>query len=692
MHKGNHLVNESSPYLLQHAYNPVEWYPWGNEALNKAKQEDKPILVSIGYSACHWCHVMERESFEDIDTATMMNRYFVNIKIDREERPDLDHVYMEAVQLIAGNGGWPLNVFLTPDKKPFYGGTYFPPVTAFNRSSWKDVLNGVNDLFKNRRNEVEAQADDLLNHIQQSNPGTLIFQNIISDNAIFSELDAEIICNNLLKQVDFTWGGFGNAPKFPQTFCINYLLRYYHFTKNQKALQAAVISLDKMIYGGIYDHLGGGFARYSTDREWLTPHFEKMLYDNALLVSTLVDAFLITGHRHYKLAVDETIEFVRRELMNNDGGFYSALDADSEGVEGKFYVWQYEEIKDILDADADLFCAYYDVSAEGNWEHNNILRTLKPLSEFAAEHALDEYQFEQKLLGCKRKLLAVRSKRIRPATDDKIILSWNALMNIALVKAAGAFSNNDYKELAIKNFDFLWQSFYDQSSGQLQHTFKNGSAKHPGFLDDYAFLIQSSISLQELTSDQSYLEKAIHLTNEVIENFSVEEGFGFYYTGKTQNDIVVRKSDLYDSALPSGNSVMVQNLIYLSIVLNNAGWKDKALINLQQMINLLKKYPSSFGNWACALLDQVYGVNEIAVIGSNYKTLLKELLQYFIPNKVLQGSERVNNHFPMLSNKPVNDETLIYLCKDYSCQAPEVSIGNLIKKLDGQMALKVELQ
>ncbi|MEO7802848.1 MAG: thioredoxin domain-containing protein [Ginsengibacter sp.] len=693
MHKGNHLITETSPYLLQHAYNPVEWYPWGDEALNKAKQEDKPILVSIGYSACHWCHVMERESFEDNDTATLMNSLFVNIKIDREERPDLDHVYMEAVQLIAGNGGWPLNVFLTPDKKPFYGGTYFPPVTAFNRSSWKDVLNNVNDLFKNKRNEVEAQADDLLNHIQKSNPGAILPQsNVDEENSIFSELDAEVICNNLLNQVDFAWGGFGSAPKFPQTFSINYLLRYYHFTKNSKALQAAVVSLDKMIYGGIYDQLGGGFARYSTDREWLAPHFEKMLYDNALLISTLVDAFLITGHRHYKLAVDETIEFVKRELLNVDGGFYAALDADSEGIEGKFYVWKYDEIKEILGEEADIFCTYYDVSVEGNWEHSNILRILRPLSEFAAEHSLDEYQFEQKLASCKRKLLAVRSTRVRPATDDKIILSWNALMNVALAKAAGAFANNDYNDLAINNFRFLWQSFYDQSSGQLKHTFKNGEAKHPGFLDDYAFLIQSCIYLQELTSDQSYLEKAFHLTDIVLENFNIEEGSGFYYTGKTQDDIVVRKNDIYDSALPSGNSVMAQNLLYLSLVLNKSEWKNKALINLAQMINLLKKYPSSFGNWACAFINQVFEVNEISVIGLNYTALRNELLQYFVPNKVLQSSEELNDSFPLLSHKAANDKTLIYLCKNYSCQSPEANVGNFMKKLDEQTALRTELQ
>ncbi len=695
MHKGNHLINETSPYLLQHAHNPVEWFPWGDEALNKAKLEDKPILVSIGYSACHWCHVMERESFENAETAALMNNYFINIKIDREERPDLDKVYMEAVQLIAGNGGWPLNVFLTPDTKPFYGGTYFPPVTAFNRSSWKDVLNSVYHLFKDKRNEVEAQADDLLAHIQKSNIVTAKFEGNgfnTENNNLFSEFDAELICENILKQADNKWGGFGNAPKFPQTFSINYLLRYYHFNKSHRALQAAVLSLDKMIYGGIYDQMGGGFSRYSTDREWLAPHFEKMLYDNALLICTLVDAFLITGHRHYKIAVDETIGFVKRELMNGANGFYSALDADSEGVEGKFYVWQYDEIKAILGEESKLFFDYYNVSVDGNWEHSNILRILKPLSEFVAEHNLDEYQFEHKLAEWRHKLLAERSKRIRPGTDDKIILSWNALMNIAIAKAAAAFGNDDYKALAIKNFDFLWQNFYG-NSGILLHTYKNGIAKHTAFLDDYAFLIQSCIHLQELTSVQTYLEKALDLTNAVIENFSIDEGVGFYYTSITQKDIIVRKTDVYDSALPSGNSVMVKNLLYLSIVFNKPEWKDKALNYLNQMLTLIKKYPSSFGNWACIYIDQVYDVNEIAIIGSNFKGLRNQLLQYFVPNKVLQCSKFLNNHFPLLSYKQETDnETFIYLCKEYNCQVPVDDVDKLMKKLNGKVVLNPELQ
>jgi uncharacterized protein YyaL (SSP411 family) len=395
MNFSNHLSGETSPYLLQHAHNPVDWYPWGDEALQKAKKEDKPILVSIGYSACHWCHVMEKESFEDEETAELMNRYFVNIKIDREERPDLDHIYMDAVQAIAGSGGWPLNVFLTPDCKPFYGGTYFPPQRAYNRASWKEVLTGVYQLFTDKRHEVEAQAKELTKHIGQSSlTGQL--QNVINpgDTNVFSWQQAHLINQNILKQADRKWGGFGNAPKFPQTFTIKYLLRYYHYTKNEDALKQACLSLDKMIYGGIYDQIGGGFARYSTDTEWLAPHFEKMLYDNALIISALCDAYQLTHNKLYKDAVEQTITFIKRELMNEEGGFYSALDADSEGEEGKFYVWSYAEIKEILGNDAALFSEFYNVSEQGNWEHKNILRVLTPVAEFLKQKNIEEAEFE----------------------------------------------------------------------------------------------------------------------------------------------------------------------------------------------------------------------------------------------------------------------------------------------------------
>ena len=447
----NHLIDQSSPYLLQHAHNPVNWYPWGEAALQKAKEEDKPVLVSIGYSACHWCHVMERESFEDEGTAKLMNDNFINIKIDREERPDLDHIYMDAVQVISGSGGWPLNVFLTPGLKPFYGGTYFPPQRAYNRASWKEVLTGVSNLFRDKRQEVEAQAEELTQHIGRSDVTSRTNRDIlnIQEGGILTQEQCDEIFGNIMKQADKKWGGFGNAPKFPQTFTIKYLLRYYHYYRNDEALQQACLSLDKMIQGGIYDQIGGGFARYSTDTEWLAPHFEKMLYDNALLIDALAEGYQVTKNDSYKKAIDQTIEFIEKELSDKNGGFYAALDADSEGEEGKYYVWQYDEVKDILGDDAAMFCEFYDITPGGNWEGKNIPRILTPLSQFAAQKNTDEKELTQLIVSCSEKLLMHRNKRVRPQLDDKILLGWNALMISALCKAGAALNNNRYKELAL---------------------------------------------------------------------------------------------------------------------------------------------------------------------------------------------------------------------------------------------------
>ncbi|MDB5222948.1 MAG: thioredoxin protein [Chitinophagaceae bacterium] len=681
----NKLADESSPYLLQHAHNPVNWYPWGDKALLKAKEEDKPILVSIGYSACHWCHVMEHESFENEETAKLMNDNFINIKIDREERPDLDHIYMDAVQAISGSGGWPLNVFLTPDKKPFYGGTYFPPQKAFNRASWKEVLTGVSQLFKEKRQEVEAQAEELTQHIGRSNTNTSIknFFLDISPEEIFTKQQVDEIFANIMKQADKKWGGFGNAPKFPQTFTINYLLRYYYYTKNEEALQQAYLSLDKMIQGGIYDQIGGGFARYSTDAEWLAPHFEKMLYDNALLIRTLSDAYQITKNGSYKKTIEQTIEFIERELSDKHGGFYSALDADSEGEEGKYYVWSYEEVNSILGNDAKLFCEYYDVTPDGNWEHKNILRVLTPLHDFAKGEKIDEGKLEEILSLLSERLLKERNKRIRPQTDDKILLGWNALMITALCKAAAALGIIHYKELAIDNFDFLFSNLKVKNNEfEFHHTYSKGVAKYPAFLDDYAYLIEACISLQEITSDNKYLEYANSLTGYVLENFTSSQEDLFYYTDKKQNDVIVRKKEIYDSAVPSGNSVMAFNLFYLSVIFDKASWKEKAAGLLNSLSELIIKYPTSFGNWACLLIDVFAGINEIAICGNGFEKLRDELLTYSIPNKVLQCTDRASGgKYPLLSQKSISTQPIIYLCRNYTCQAPVGDIPSIINQI-----------
>ncbi len=675
----NKLVNESSPYLLQHAHNPVDWHPWGEEALQKAKEEDKPILVSIGYAACHWCHVMERESFEDHETASIMNELFVNIKIDREERPDLDHIYMDAVQAMTGSGGWPLNVFLTPDRKPFYGGTYFPPEPLYNRASWKQVLLSIANSFREKREEINAQADYLLQHIASA--GNLVGSQ--AEPGMLSDEESAEMFNNIMKSADTHLGGFGRAPKFPQTFTVRWLLKYYYFTGEEKALQQACLSLDKMIEGGINDQLGGGFARYATDDAWLVPHFEKMLYDNALLVMALAEAFQLTGKEKYKIAIDETLDFVERELMSPEGGFYAALDADSEGVEGKFYVWDQEEIIEVLgNDDALIFCKLYNVTEKGNWEHTNILHITSSLKEVAGQLEIDPAVAEMIIQRSKHKLMVERNKRVRPLTDDKIILSWNAMMNTAYSKAFSATGNEKYRELAKKNMSFILENFADGSTGAFYHTWKNGTARFPAFLDDYAELIQALIHLQEISSHQFYLEKAKTLLKWCISYFSEEESGYFYFTNVEQVDVVLRKKEVYDGAVASGNALMAWNLCYCGVVFDDAGWRERARKMCTGLKEMLIKYPGSFGVWASVSLALMKGIPEVVLTGSDHDTLLKQLLRIFIPFRVLQSSPVKTNGFPLLEGKAWISSPMIYLCKDYSCQPPVNQVSVLQEKIE----------
>lgn len=672
----NQLAKETSVYLLQHAHNPVEWYPWGEEALQKAKNEDKPILVSIGYAACHWCHVMERESFEDERTAEIMNKYFINIKIDREERPDLDHIYMDAVQAMSGSGGWPLNVFLTPDKKPFYGGTYFPPVRAHNRSSWKELLMNIQQLFSEKRNEVEAQAENLTAQIRDANAfGVTV--NKQENHTLFNQNNCALIAENLLKNADTVWGGFGQAPKFPQTFSIQYLLRQFHFTDDEKGLKQALLSLDKMIEGGIYDQLGGGFARYSTDEQWLAPHFEKMLYDNALLINVLAEAYQLTNNSLYKETIEHTLAFIEREMLSKEGGFYSALDADSEGVEGKFYVWEKEEIDSLLGADSELFCSFYDVSRHGNWEDTNILRALQPLKAFAADKGLEEDYLQTLLATCREKLMAVRDIRIRPQLDDKILLGWNALMISAYCKAYAATGIGSYKIIAVKAIDFIENKFR-KSDGDYFHTYKEGEAKIEAFLDDYAYLIQAYIQLQEITANESYLQSARQLTDYVIENFSAEQKGNFYYTHQHQSDVIVRKKEVYDGATPSGNGIMAGNLIYLSLIFDNKEWYTKAVDAIKSLGPAILKYPTSFGVWASVLQSITNGIKEIVVVGEDLSDDLLAVLKTYLPNKVLQASAVELEHYPLLAGKQIEAGNQFYLCENYACQKPETAVDKFL--------------
>lgn len=680
----NKLINETSPYLLQHAHNPVDWYPWGEEALQKAKQEDKPILVSIGYAACHWCHVMEKESFEDETTAVLMNEKFVNIKIDREERPDLDHIYMDAVQAIDGNGGWPLNVFLTPGKKPFYGGTYFPPRAAFNRASWKDVLTGVSDAFENRREEIEAQAENLTHHLESSNNFGI---GGATGEALYSAAEINEMAINVLKTADKVNGGFGRAPKFPQTLTIRFLLHHYYYTGNEDSLKQACLSLDKMIDGGINDQLGGGFARYSTDETWLVPHFEKMLYDNALLVMAMSEAYQVTSNEKYSRAIMGTLDFIEREMLSPEGGFYSALDADSEGVEGKFYVWSKAEIETVLGADAYVFNQYYNVTDNGNWEHTNILHVTLPLNEFARNNNRGVDELTKMLERSKEKLLLHRAKRIRPLTDDKILLGWNAMMNTAYSKAFAATGNEKYRLLAVRNMNFLYEKFSEGEDGKFFHTYKNGSAKYPAFLDDFSQLIHALIHLQEITADSTYLEKVKTLVKWCFSHFSDDETGYFYFTNDQQDDVIVRKKELYDGAVPSGNSLMAWNLYYSGVVFDQSEWRERAVQMGFGLKDVVKKYPGSFGVWAILMQSLSKGVPEIAVIGGNLDTILKEILRIFNPFRIVQSSPSDTKEYPLLSGKTSSTTPMIYLCKDYSCQKPVNEVAAFRKMLEGMFKI-----
>ena len=683
-HPKNRLGNETSPYLLQHANNPVDWYPWGEEALEKAKAEDKPILVSIGYAACHWCHVMERESFEDEETAAIMNKHFVNIKIDREERPDLDHIYMDAVQAISGSGGWPLNVFLTPEGKPFYGGTYFPPVRAYNRASWKETLAGISLSYRDKRQEVFEQAEQLVKHLEQANSfglGQTSAINIPFEEK-FTRQQTEQVLENILKSADKEWGGFGRAPKFPQTFTIEYLLRHHYFYGNEQALDQARLSLDKMIQGGIYDQAGGGFARYSTDTEWLAPHFEKMTYDNALLVSVLAEAYQLTRDELYAETIRHTLAFMEREMLDPEGGFYAALDADSEGVEGKFYVWTKAETDLILGEDAALIAEVFDISDAGNWEHVNILRLKKSLKQIAQQKNIPLEILKEKVDVARKKLLEARAVRIRPLLDDKILLGWNALMNKALSKAYAALGNESYLDLAVRNMEFLIRTFRDKGTGQWFHTYKKGEARFPAFLDDYAYLIDALLALQEVSGQSSYIKQAEELAIQVLQLFPEDQSPFFYYTPAGQSDIIVRKKEVNDGAIPSGNAMMAWNLYRLSILTEKPEWKERAVSMLESIHQPVVRYPTSFGVWANLLLELVNGTHEIVLLGKNSKAEGGKLLSRYVPNKVFQMAESPDENQPLMRAKPADTQLTWYLCRNYTCRRPVNTLPELMQLIE----------
>ena len=669
----NRLAQETSPYLLQHAYNPVDWYPWGPEALARAQAEQKPILVSIGYAACHWCHVMERESFENEQVARVMNEYFVCIKVDREERPDVDQIYMDAVQAMGIQGGWPLNVMLTPEAKPFYGGTYFPP------GNWVKLLENIAQAYAGEhRAELEGSAERFAQVLQTSE---LEKYGAAGDgtSASVSDEGFKLLAYNLSQRFDRERGGTNRAPKFPMPSIWRFLLRAYHISGSQNILKQVNLTLREMAWGGIYDQVGGGFARYSVDGEWLVPHFEKMLYDNGQLLSLYSEAYQITRDPLYREVVFQTVAWVRRELTNPEGGFYSSLDADSEGVEGKFYVWTREELQHILGDEEPLAAAYYHCTGIGNWEHgNNILHRRQPDIDFASEHDLEPHVLAKLIHGWQKKLLAARVSRIRPGLDDKVLTGWNALMLSGLVAAYRAFGEAELLELALQNAEFLQQNL--RNGPRLYRTWKNGRATINGFLEDYALVIEAYISLYEATFTESWLHEAATLMAYVLDNFFDPAEQQFFYTDASAEPLIARKKELFDNVIPGSNSVMAHNLLRLGRHLENTQYQELAAAMLSKVQSLVVKEPQHLTNWASLYVALLRPGAEVAITGPQMEVFRRELSQYFLPNDILAGT-LASSSLPLLEGRDATAETTIYVCRNRACQLPVHSVSEALEQL-----------
>ncbi len=672
----NRLQNETSPYLRQHAHNPVDWYPWGEEALQKAKELDKPIFLSIGYSACHWCHVMEHESFEDPKIGEYLNEHFICIKVDREERPDLDQIYMASVQLLTRQGGWPMSVFLTPDLQPFYGGTYFPPKQLYGRPSFQQVLTAVVDAWENNRQAVLEQAGDLTKGVEQ-------FGKLESSSP--KDMDESTMreaASHLRRVFDPVYGGFGSAPKFPHSMDVQLLLRIWKRFDDSNALQMAKKTLDGMAMGGMYDHLGGGFHRYSTDERWLVPHFEKMLYDNALLTRAYLEAFQATGEEFYRRKIEETLAYVQREMTSPEGPFYSTQDADSEGVEGKFFVWSKAEVEEILGEDADLFCSVYDVTPGGNWEETNILHRSRKDDQEAQMQKMEVQNLTAKLQNCRQKLLEVRNKRVWPNRDDKILTSWNALMIGSFAAAGRVLEKPEYAQVAEKAAHFLWEKMRTED-GRLYRTYFAGSEpKLNGYLEDYSFLIDAFVTLYETQFDPQWIDKALKLSEVMISQFWDTEEGGFFYTGEDHEKLICRTKDPHDSSIPSGNSMAVTGLLRLFKLTGRKGLLEKAEKTLQAFSGLLSQAPQVGGQMLNALDFHLGPVDELVVVGKSdeaVEEVLRTISQTFRPNRVLaslppDGSQIEDNPVALLHGKDSSEDVTTYLCRDFSCQAPWVGV------------------
>lgn len=690
--KANRLVNEKSPYLLQHAYNPVDWHPWGEEAFEKSRREDKPIFLSIGYSTCHWCHVMEHESFEDEETARLMNETFVSIKVDREERPDLDNIYMTVCQMMTGSGGWPLNIIMTPEKKPFFAGTYFPRESYFGRIGMLDLAPRIKEIWATRKDEVFQSANKIalaLRQLPDETPGQPPGREVLSH-----------AYDQLAQRFDQVHGGFSGAPKFPTAHNMLFLLRYWKRTGDARALEMVEKTLEAMRNGGIYDHIGFGFHRYATDIEWLVPHFEKMLYDQAMIAMTFIEAYQATAIEDYARTAKEILTYVLRDMTAPEGGFYSAEDADSEGVEGKFYVWNLPEINEILGADeAALVNEVFNLKPEGNFHEeasgrltgHNIPHLAKPFEKIASDFGVPPEELEARLETARGKLFAVRENRIRPHKDDKILTDWNGLMIAALAKAAQVFDNSEYARAAKKAADFVLGTMKD-ASGRLLHRFRDGEAALPSHVDDYAFFIWGLIELYEATFEVRYLEAALKLNRAFLEHFWDSELGGFYFTADDGEQLLVRKKEIYDGAAPSGNSVQALNLIRLGRMVADPELERKADKIARAFSGTISQFPSAYTQMLLALEFEA-GLNyEVVIAGltaaQDTAEMVKCLRRAFVPNKVVL-MRPMDEEFPEITNLAdytknhvsIDHKATAYVCTGFNCQLPTQDPNRMLELL-----------
>jgi len=680
----NRLSEETSPYLLQHAHNPVDWYPWGDEALARARAEDKPILLSIGYSACHWCHVMERESFENEATARLMNEHFVNIKVDREERPDIDQIYMSAVQMMLGQGGWPLTVFLTPDLVPFYGGTYFPPADRHGLPGFPRLLAGIADAYRSQPEEVAQTVTNVLGELRKM--AVARESNDTLDAGLL-----ELAARGFTRSYDPRHGGFGGAPKFPAAMGLEFLLRWHQRTGEAEALQMVTHTCRRMAEGGMYDQLGGGFHRYSVDARWLVPHFEKMLYDNALLSRLYLQAFQATRDPAFRRVAEQTLDYVAREMVDANGGFYSSQDADSEGVEGKFFVWSLDEVESLLGPDdAKLFAAFYDVTEGGNFEEANILNIPRPAADVAKSLGVEPARLSESLERGRRILFAAREQRIKPGRDEKVIAAWNGMMLQSFAEAAAILGRDDYRELAVRNADFLITQLVRE--GLLQHVYKDGRAKHNAFHDDYACVASGLLALYESTGEVRWLRETLAMTERMIDEFWDEQDGGFFFTGRSGEQLIVRNKDFFDNATPSGNSVAAELLLRLSVLTGNESYHRQAVTILRLLRDSVARHPSAFGRLLAALDFYLSKPKEIAIVGDagdeDFAKLTSEVWRHYLPNKIValasEADEEACGLVPLLRERgKIGGRATAFVCENYTCQRPVNDSSELASQLVG---------